>query len=152
MSSLWTHRDDSLSLITDTDTYTDTDTDTVIGTESRMDVTYREESTIGICPVSRPGEANEPWDLDGTNTERDESIRVVWHCFILDWVYIGIFALCLVILFYGDDIALSLQQGASNVVLVVVSYADAAAISLRQGAGSITVLVASYYGNTAGQI
>ncbi|KFY46320.1 hypothetical protein V495_02545 [Pseudogymnoascus sp. VKM F-4514 (FW-929)] len=152
MSSLWTHRDDSLSLITDTDAYSDTDTDTIIGTESRMDATFREESAIGVCPVSRSGEVNEPWDLDGTNTERDESIRVVWHCFILDWVYFGIFALCLVILFYGDDIVLSLQQGASKVVLVVVSYADATALSLRQGAGSITVLVASYYGDAAGRV
>jgi hypothetical protein len=117
-----------------------------------MDATFREESAIGVYPVSRSPEANESWDLNGTNTEQDEGIRYIWHCFITDGVYIGLFTLCLVILFYGDDIALSLQQGAGKIVPVAVSYVDATARSLRQVAGSITVSVASHYSDAAGRV
>ena len=128
------------SPITDSDAYTDTDTDTDTVTESKMEATYREESTIGVLPLSRPGEASELWDIDRANAELDRDIRDIWHCFIPAGSCIGVLAILFIVLYCGRAIVqslqgdLSFQGGVGKVVLVVVSYVDATAQSLREGA------------------
>lgn len=162
MSFPWMNQsDDGRSLhssITDSDAYTDTDINTDTVTESKMDATYREESTIGVLPLSRPGEASGPWDLDRANAELDRDIRDIWHCFILAGSCIGVLALWFIMLYFGRAIVqslqgdLSLQGGVGKVVLVVVSYVDATAQSLREGASSAVVLVATYYDDVASRL
>ncbi|KFZ23469.1 hypothetical protein V502_02050 [Pseudogymnoascus sp. VKM F-4520 (FW-2644)] len=162
MSFPWMNqRDDGRSphsSITDSDTYTDTDTDTDTVTESKMDATYRGESTIGVLPPSRPGEASELWDLDRANVELDRDIRDIWHCFILAGSCTGVLTLLFIMLYCGRAIVQSLQGdlllqgGVGKVVLVVVSYVDATAQSLREGASTAVVLVAEYYDDDVGRL
>lgn len=91
-----------------------------------MDATYREESTVGILPLSRPGEASKAWDLDRPNAELDRDIRDIRHYFILARCYIRVLAILLIMLYCGMAIVqslqgdLSLQRGVRKVVLVVV--------------------------------